>query len=72
MQFPPTLAPPASMTPEEAQSLIGSVLCTHDIPLPVADLAWAFTQDRTSGQLVEFAQQYLIPDCLLGLEEAEM
>ena len=59
------------MTPDEVQSLISSVLYTHDIPLG-ADLAWAFAQDKTSCQLVDFAQQYLIPDCLLRLEEAEM
>lgn len=60
------------MTPKEAQSLIYSILETHDIPLAKEDLSWAFTQDKTAAEIVEYTEKYLGEANLLGLEEAEM
>ena len=60
------------MTLEATQSLIYNILDTHDIPLTKEDLAWAFTQDKTAAEVVEYVQRYVGDRCFLGLEEAEM
>jgi len=60
------------MTPEEAQAHIYRILQTHDIPLAKEELSWAFAQDKTAVEVVEYTERYLGEECILGLEEAEM
>ncbi|KAF8419576.1 hypothetical protein EV426DRAFT_274065 [Tirmania nivea] len=60
------------MTPEEAQARIYGILQTHDIPLKKEDLSWAFMQDKTAAEMIEYTERYLGEECFLGLEEAEI
>ncbi|KAF8458438.1 hypothetical protein BGX38DRAFT_567898 [Terfezia claveryi] len=60
------------MTPEETQARIYGILQTHDIPLTKEDLSWAFTQDKTATDVIEYTERYLGEECFLGLEEAEI
>ncbi|KAL7276570.1 hypothetical protein RUND412_000450 [Rhizina undulata] len=60
------------MDPAQAQAHLLQVLQSHELSLGEDDVAWAFSNPKTVGPVVEWVERYLGEETLLSLEEAEI